>query len=106
MEKDVMMYDGSSGLLLSFFAPHFPDAKAAGFPTLFGFDIKGHEISKEEWKRKDVQVGGGLVLLDTNANLGEIKPVAFAEDRSKLAYIYLVLLLILITGWLIRRNKI
>ncbi|AEC50988.1 hypothetical protein PNA2_0070 [Pyrococcus sp. NA2] len=103
--RNVMIYDGSSGILISFLAPNFPDAKAAGFPVLYGFDMKGFELSRKEWKREDIQIGGGLVLLDTNADLIKTRLINYSEKTSKLNYIYLLLLLLFILSLLVKRGE-
>ncbi|MFA4646801.1 hypothetical protein P8X24_06010 [Pyrococcus kukulkanii] len=87
--RNLMIYDGSSGILLSMLAFHIPDAKAAGFPMLFGFDEYMHKLSWES-KKEGTMVSGGLVLYDTNANFIQPKKNTYSPSTSPLAYAYLV----------------
>ncbi|AFK22357.1 hypothetical protein Py04_0756 [Pyrococcus sp. ST04] len=102
--RGVMYYDGSSGLLLSFLTLNFPDAEAAGFPLLVGFDEKGYEKSKELIK-KDIQVGGGLVLLDTNIKEKKVVEIEPSRPKSRLFYIYLALLFLVMVIYVLRRTR-
>ncbi|AFN03673.1 hypothetical protein PFDSM3638_04415 [Pyrococcus furiosus DSM 3638] len=87
--RNMMTYDGSSGILLSMLGFHVPDAKAAGFPVLYGFDEKMYELSKRS-KDDKLMIAGGLVLYDTNANFLQLKRIPYSPPTTPLAYLYII----------------
>ncbi|NJF24951.1 hypothetical protein [Thermococcus sp. Bubb.Bath] len=84
--RSTLIYDPSSGILISYFGFSWADFQAAGFPVFGGIDRSGFSKLSD-----NTMFAPGLVLGDTNA-LGETSAVEYSAENSPLVYPYVLLL--------------
>ncbi|CAD5244468.1 hypothetical protein [Thermococcus camini] len=99
MGKDVILYDGSSGLAIAFFTPFSPLWKALGVRSAMIQDTEFAEEHEEEIKESNKMPPFGLVLAETNIDF--TKPAELPDEGPSRTAIVAVVGIAIVLGVLV-----
>ncbi|QDA31346.1 hypothetical protein FH039_06675 [Thermococcus indicus] len=94
--KDVILYDGSSGLAVAFFTPFSPLWKALGVSSTMIQDTEFAEEHEEEIKESNKMPPFGLVLAKTNIDF--TKPAELPDEGPSKTAIFAVAGIVAVLG--------